>query len=124
MAEKAENTNSKHYDLEERTEKFAKNVAIFCKNLPKFSSNVIYSNQVIRSSGSVAANYIEANEALSRKDFIMRIKICRKEAKESGLWLRLIIGTNGENIRKEGETLLKEAVELKKILSSILEKSR
>ena len=116
--------NSKQYDLEERTYQFAKKVAIFCKNLPKTASNIEYIKQVIRSSGSVGANYIEANEALSKKDFVMRIKISRKESKESAYWLRLIIEINSEEYRTEGEILLKEAIELKKIFSAILEKSK
>lgn len=74
---------TKTYDLEERTFQFAKKVALFCKKLPKTTRNIEYIKQAIRASGSVGANYIEANEALSKKDFRMRIKICRKEAKES-----------------------------------------
>ncbi len=68
----------KIFDLEKRTFGFTKNVALFCKELPKITSNFEYAKQVIRSSGSVGANYIEANEALSKKDFVMRIKISRK----------------------------------------------
>ena len=75
--------NSKLYDLEERTFQFAKNVAHYVKTLPKTIPNSEYGVQVVRSSGSTGANYIEANEALSKKDFLMRIKISRKEAKES-----------------------------------------
>lgn len=116
--------NSKQYDLEERTYQFAKKVAIFCKNLPKTASNIEYIKQVIRSSGSVGANYIEANESLSKKDFIMRIKICRKEAKESAYWLRLIVETNSEEFIEEGRILLNEAIELKKIFSTILDRSK
>ncbi|TAN57712.1 four helix bundle protein [Patescibacteria group bacterium] len=116
-------TSNKIYDLEERTFQFAKRVAIFCKVLPKTATNIEYGKQVIRSSGSIGANYIEANEALSKKDFQMRIKICRKEAKETVYWLRLIIETNGEESIRDGAPLLQEATELKKILSSILEKS-
>jgi len=114
---------TKIYDLEERTYQFAKNVAIFCKNLTRTISNIEYSKQLIRSSGSVGANYIEANESLSKKDFVMRIKISRKEAKESVQWLRLIIETNDKK-SEEGENLLKEAIELKKIFSSIIEKCK
>ena len=111
------------YDLEERTFQFSRNVAIFVRTLPRTVSNIEYGKQVIRSSGSIGANYIEANEALSKKDFQMRIKICRKEAKETGYWLRLIIETNSEaKIMDEGTHLLSEAIELKKILSSILMK--
>jgi four helix bundle protein len=78
---------------------------------------------VVDASGSVGANYIEANEALSKKDFVMRIKICRKEAKESAYWLQLIVETNDEKYTNSGSELLNEAIELKKIFSSILLKS-
>ena len=115
---------TKTYDLEERTYQFAKKVALFCKKLPKTISNIEYMKQVIKASGSVGANYIEANEALSKKDFKMRIKICRKEAKESAYWLRLIIETNPERFKKEGELLRKEAIELKKIFSRVIEKTK
>ena len=71
------------YNLEERTFIFAKDVRIFIKTLPKSSANFEDGKQVIKSSGSVGANYREANEALSKKDFTTRIKISRKEAKES-----------------------------------------
>ena len=81
--------NSKQYDLEERTYYFARSCRDFVKKLPKCINNFEYSKQLIRSSGSVAANYIEANESISKRDFLHRVKICRKEAKESGLWLRL-----------------------------------
>jgi four helix bundle protein len=100
--------NSKQYDLEERTFQFAKTVAYYVKTLPKTISNAEYSSQVVRSSGSVGANYIEANESLSKKDFLMRIKICRKEAKESAYWLRLIMDTNDEGAAKEGSRPFQE----------------
>lgn len=82
---------SKVYDLEERTFNFAKECAFYCRKIPRTSTNLIYASQLIRSSGSTGANYIEANEALGKKDFMMKIKICRKEAKESAYWLRLIV---------------------------------
>ena len=115
--------NTKRYDLEERTFQFAKDVALYVKQLPRNTSNLEYGGQVVDSSGSVGSNYIEANESLSKKDFVMRIKICRKEAKESAYWLRLIVETNDEKCRPEGKKLLEEALELKKIFSSILVKS-
>ena len=115
--------NPKHFDLEERTFRFAKYVGLFVKQLPQNVSNMEYSRQVVRASGSVGANYIEVNEALSKKDFIMRIKIYRKEAKESAYWLRLIVETNDEKYGTQGNSLLNEAIELKKIFSSILTKS-
>ena len=94
-------TNSKPaYDLEERTFQFAKSVRLFTKTLPKTISNVEDGKQVIRSSGSVGANYREANESLSKKDFLMRVKISRKEAKESAYWLRLIHETNNLKERR------------------------
>ena len=113
----------KQFDLEERTFQFAKKIALYVKQLPRTMSNQEYGRQVVDSSGSVGANYIEANEALSKKDFVMRIKICRKEAKESAYWLRLIIETNEGRYGREGKELFNEAIELKKILSSILTKS-
>jgi four helix bundle protein len=115
--------NNRQYDLEERTFQFAKNIGLFAKKLPKDITNLEYSKQVVDASGSVEANYIEANEALSKKDFTMRIKICRKEAKESVYWLRLIVETNDAKYTNGGSELLNEAIELKKIFSSILLKS-
>ncbi len=110
------------YDLEERTFRFARSVASYCARIPRTSSNIEYSRQVIRATGSVGANYIEANEALGKKDFGMRIRISRKEAKESGYWLRLIVETNESIYGEEGKYLTKEANELRNILSSILSK--
>jgi four helix bundle protein len=110
----------KVYDLEERTFCFAKDVSLFVKKLPKTLNNIEYGKQLIRSSGSVGANYIEANEALSKKDFAMRIKISRKEAKESAYWLKLLNATNDMTFNGEGCNLEKESQELKKILSAIL----
>ncbi len=115
--------NTKLFDLEERTFQFAKRTALYVKQLPRSISNLEYGRQVVDASGSVGANYIEANEALSKKDFVMRIKISRKEAKESAYWLRLIVETNDERWKQEGKNLLNEALELKKIFSSILTKS-
>ncbi|RLB15322.1 MAG: four helix bundle protein, partial [Deltaproteobacteria bacterium] len=92
--------NSKQYDLEDRTLKFTKEVIEFVKNLPRTIANIEIIKQLVRASGSVGANYIEANEALSKKDFAMRIKICRKEAKESRYWLRLI-EVNGPDAEKQ-----------------------
>jgi len=115
--------NSKQYDLEERTLKFAKDVIFFVKSLSRTITNIELIKQIVRASGSVGANYIEANEALSKKDFIMRIKICRKEAKESRYWLKLI-EVNGEDDEKQRQTLIQEATELMKIFGAILEKSK
>ena len=115
--------NSRQYDLEDRTLEFSRRSRAFVKNLPKTLANIEDGKQLIRSSGSVGANYIEANEALSKKDFIMRIKICRKEAKESRYWLRLI-DTNGKEQENERKELEQEATELTSIFGSILQKSK
>jgi four helix bundle protein len=88
--------------------------------LPRGIAHTEISKQLVRSSGSVGANYIEANESLSKKDFLMRIKICRKEAKESAYWLKLSSPTKSNE-----ETKLKlmcESEELMKIFSAIMRK--
>jgi four helix bundle protein len=115
--------NEKSYNLENRTKAFAKDVALFCRKLPRTTPNSEYTKQVIRSSGSIGANYIEANESLSKKDFLMRVKICRKEAKETMYWLDLIVAVNGGDFSPEGSALNQEAFELRKIFSSIITKS-
>lgn len=112
------------YNLEERTFLFAKDVRLFVKTLPKTIANYEDSKQLIRASGSVGANYIEANESLGKKDFLMHLRISRKEAKESIFWLRLINETNELDNRIEASKLINEAEELKKIFSSIIEKSK
>ena len=116
------NRNPKPYDLEERTLEFAKAVIRLCKKLSKNTINNELVAQVVRSSGSVGANYREANESLSKKDFVYRIKICRKEAKEIHYWLQLILEANPD-FAQEIKELVQEALELKKIFSSIVGKS-
>ena len=112
------------YDLEERTYNFAKDIRLWIKKLPKNLINVEDIKQLLKSSGSVGANYIEANEALSKKDFIMRMRISRKESKETTYWIRLILDTSLDSeLDKEGDRLLNESIQLTKICSSIIEKS-
>lgn len=116
--------NTKRYDLEDRTLNFAREIRFFVKSVPKSISNFEDCKQLIRSSGSVGANYIEANESLSKKDFIMRVKISKKEIKESRYWLRLIdVGINNE-LKAKRKSLINETTELMKILAAILEKSK
>jgi four helix bundle protein len=115
--------NAKIYDLEDRTLKFAKKVRALLKRLPKTTTNIEDGKQLNNASGSVGANYIEANESLSKKDFVMRIKICRKEAKESRYWLRLIDTASQQDLEKERRSLEQEATELMNIFGSILRKS-
>ena len=116
--------NPKTYDLEDRTFAFAKKVRAFVKKLPKTTANVEDGKQVIRSSGSVGSNYIEANESLSKKDFIMRIKICRKEGKETRYWLRLVDTNNEKQAENDRESLINEATELMNIFGAILQKTQ
>ncbi len=113
--------NAKRYDLEERTFNFTKRVIEFINKLPKTLTNIEISKQMVKAAGSVGANYIEANESLGKKDFRMRIKICRKEAKESRYWLKLV-NCNNTDI-EEQRNLIQEANELTKIFGSILEKT-
>lgn len=107
------------FDLEERTLNFGKKIIKFCKKVPKNSITTPLTTQLIKAGTSVGANYIEANEALSKKDFVYRIKVSRKEAKESRYWLFLIVEAwpQGE---KEADPLLKEAKEYILIFSQII----
>jgi four helix bundle protein len=118
-----ETREPKQYDLEDRTFNFAKNVRTFARQMPRTIANIEDTKQVVRSSGSVGANYIEANESLGKKDFLMRIRICRKEAKESGYWLRLIDAGDNSMLEKNRIDLIKEARELTNIFAAILRKS-
>jgi four helix bundle protein len=113
---------SKPYDLEERTFLFAKECRIYIRTLSKTTSNIEDGKQLVRSSGSVGANYIEANEKLGDKDLIFRLKISRKEAKESKFWLILLHELNPDQ-RMTSDSLLFEIEELRKILSAIITKT-
>ncbi|UZH56343.1 four helix bundle protein [Salinimicrobium tongyeongense] len=112
----------KPYNLEERTFEFARQCRLLVSKLSKTISNIEDGKQLIRSSGSVGANYIEANEKLGDKDFSFRLKIARKEAKESAYWLRLLQAAN-PTLESEIEGIINEAQELRKILSAIINKS-
>jgi len=114
--------NSKQYDLEKRSLEFARDVRLFIRGLTKTISNIEDGKQLVRSSGSVGANYIEANESLSKKDFVMRVKICRKEAKESIYWLKLL--EINVKMEKQKAVLENEAMQLMKIFGSIIEKCK
>ncbi|MGD8227807.1 MAG: four helix bundle protein [Desulfobacteraceae bacterium] len=114
---------SKQYDLEERTLAFAKEVREFVKRLPKTVANIEDIRQLVKASGSVGANYIEGNEALSKKDFRMRIKICRKESKESRYWLRLVDTNDDQELEEDRNSLINESTELMNIFGAILQKS-
>ena len=101
---------------------FAKQIRAYCKQLPRTGANMIDGRQVIRSSGSIGANYIEANEALGKKDFLHRLRIARREAKESRWWLRLLDTEGDAGLEKSRAALIQEATELTSILSAMLRK--
>jgi four helix bundle protein len=113
--------NGKPYEFEERTFLFAKRVRAFLRRIPRTDDNVIDGRQLLRCSGSVGANYIEANEGLSKKDSRCHLRISRKEAKESGFFLRLL--EPGDAAEAERQELIDEAVELRNILSAMIRKS-
>ena len=120
---KVYNDQVQTFDLEERSFNFAKKVIDLTEKLPKSDKNKIHSNQILRSSSSIGANYIEANEGLGTKDFYLRLKIARKEAKETRFWLKLIEYSNSD-LRYEIKILTDEVTELIKIFSSIINKAR
>ena len=118
-----ETSRGSQFDLEDRTYNFARRVRSFVKGLPRTVCNAEDVKQVVRSSGSVGANYIEANEALSKKDFRMRIRISRKESKETRYWLRLLDTQDDAARNAERDKLVQENTELMRIFGAILQKS-
>ncbi len=115
-------TKNHKFDLEDRTLEFAKRIIQMCKSLPNDTVNFKLIDQIIRSAGSVGANYREANDSLGKKDFLMRLRIARKECKETEFWLHLIIEANPA-FKERIMPLLNESIELKKIFSSIITNS-
>jgi len=110
-------------NLSDRTLKFAKEIIYLCKELPKNTVDAELAKQLARSGTSIGANYREANDALSRKDFLHRLRISRKEAKETWYWLELIIESK-PGFKSKVEPLARESEELVKILSAIIERSK
>lgn len=110
--------NPKQYDLEERTLVFSKRIIQMAKSLPKNTVNFKLIDQCVRSGTSVGANYREANETETKKDFVFRIRISRKEAKETLYWLELIIEANPE-FKTKIEPIMRETEELVKIFAAI-----
>lgn len=123
MQESPKRANERPYDLAERTFLFAQETRGFIKKLPRMVGNLEDIRQLVRSSGSVGANYIEANESVSKKDFLLRIKTCRKESKESAYWLRLLDCGSGSVLKDKCGRLITEARELMNIFAAILRKS-
>ena len=110
-------------DLEDRTLEFAHGVIRLCKKLEKNAVNFRLAGQLIDASTSVGANYIEAREAVSKKDYHHRVRISRKECKESTYWLLLLKGENPEFL-KEFDSFIKESRELRNILSAMIDKTK
>lgn len=108
--------------LEDRFFEFAKRVRDFCRKLKSDVINIEYIRQLIRASGSIGANYLEASDDIGAADERMKIKISRREAKESIYWLNLVCIENSEILEKERQELVDEAQQIKKILSSIVNK--
>ena len=111
-----------YFELEDRCLKFAQRCQNYVRVLPWDIPNQENGKQLTRSSGSVGANYIEANESLSKKDFVMRAKISKKEAKESRYWL--ILTKPLPEQEKEKDSLIAESEELMKIFGAIIEKCK
>jgi four helix bundle protein len=107
-------------DLVGQTYRFAQDVRRFVNVLPRVLSNYEDARQLVRASGSVAANYLEAQEALSRKEFFYRIKICRKEVREAGLWLGLVQLGDDRAADALRVQIISEVEELRKIFSTIV----
>lgn len=122
VAEKEQTTQTK-FDLGERTITFAKRVRVFVEQIPHTLANIEDAKQLIRSSGSIAANYAEADEAISSKDFVLRLRICRKESKETRVHLQLISTGSQKKLEVECTTLMQEAKELVLIFASIIRKT-
>ena len=115
------NMSERKFDLEGRTTEFGKSVVNLCRSLKQDPINSRICGQVVGSAGSIGANYREANDALGKKDFAYRLRIARKEAKETIHWLDLLNEANRDK-SKEIAILRKEAGELKNILSAIITK--
>ncbi len=113
---------TKEFDLERRSTDYAKAVIRLCKSIPVNSINDRLTSQVVGAAGSVGANYREANDSLGKKDFIQRLKIARREAKEASHWLELILEANTLKAT-EIKPLISETEELKNILSAIIIKA-
>lgn len=105
-------------ELELRCLKFAKEVRNYCRKVKQDTVNLVYIKQVVRSSSSIGANYIEANERLGAKDIVMKMKIARREAKETEYWLELLNVDNDEITN----SLKNEALQLRKIISAMIKK--
>jgi len=118
----SEQSKKPEFDLEEQMAQFGEAVIQFAKMIPKDTVNTSLISQLVRAGTSVGANYCEADDAVSKKDFRNKIGICRKEARETKLWLRMIAAAEPE-MKTEARKLWQEAKELHLIFAAIWRKS-
>ena len=116
-------TQKQNFDLEERTLRFTKNCINICKLMPLNTINGVIIKQLLRAASSVGANYREANDSITKKEFYHRIGTCRKEAKESKYWLELLEHANNK-YSAEASSLIDEAFQLVRIFASISSHSK
>ncbi len=109
------------YDLEERTARFGEAVIDFAKKISVTEVTRPLISQLVRGAGSVGANYVEADDSDSKKDFRFKVGLCRREAKETKHWLRLVVAADPQ-LREEAKPLSREAKELNLIFGAIRRK--
>ncbi len=114
---------SKIFNLEDRTADFGAKIIEFSKKIPKNPTNISLISQIVRSGTSVGANYLEADDSESKKDFIHKMSISRKESREVKHWLRMIAVAE-PSLKDNARELWKEAQELNLIFSSIINKKK
>ena len=117
------NNKNNKFDLEERTAKFGEEIIKFAKKMPKNTITIPIINQIIKAGTSVGANYCEADGAESKRDFEHKMGICKKEAKETKHWLRMV-ATAVPELKEGSRKLWKEAQELTLIFSSSINSSK
>ncbi len=115
-----ESSEASHNTLEDRTLRFAANVRLFVAKLPRAMIASDDVRQLLRASGSIGSNYIEAHESLNKREFITRMRICLKETKESHFWLNLLDVKKSHRLQQEQMELIEEVVILIKIFSASL----
>lgn len=113
----------KPYDLEERTARFGEAIIAFAKQVPRGPVTLPLISQLVRSGTSVGANYCEADDAGTKKDFRYKIGICRKEARETKHWLRMIAAAV-PNLKDRAKPLWQEAKELHLIFAAVVRRTK
>jgi four helix bundle protein len=121
VAKEVLNRKVPKFDLEERTALFGESVIAFAKRIPRTAITLSLISQIVRSGTSVGSNYCEADDAVSKKDFRNKIGTCKKEARETKYWLRMIAAAE-PNTKDDARALWQEAEELHLIFASILRK--